>query len=480
MPETQSRDRLQWNVATGHLLLAGSMGSGTTTALVTVATRLAASSSPSDLHLYVIDAVGSGQLDGLGGLRHCAGVIGSAEPERRSRLLQRLSHEISRRQAGSIYRSEGTETVSPVATIVVVIDGLASLRSALDTAAGQIDAERLAMIMQDGPRVGVVVAATVDRPSEVPSSVIARASARWVFGLADPLEAAFWGVNARSTIPLGHPGRCLQIESGREAQLFRDCRPVAAIVSAINRAAFPFGGPLPLASLPATVAFADLADDAADVGPDDSQVDVDGSVFLRLGLGVASVATTGVVVHDGEHLLVAGPARSGRSTTLAMMVEAWRATHPAGWVATVRPRRSGALAHCDATIDGSLREVVSEAGLHSDEPRLIVVDDAELVDDDGGLQALLANAPGGLHVIAAGRPEALRAAYGHWTAVVKRARKGVLLGAIHDLDADVLGVMLPRHRPAHAPAGRAYIVADGHAEAVQLAMPSARPLLQVA
>ncbi len=485
VPETQSRDRLQWNVATGHLLLAGSIGSGTTTALVTVATHLAASCAPSELHLYVIDAVGCGLLDGLGGLGHCAGVIGSAEPERRSRLLQRLSHEISRRQASTAGGSENATTAVPLATIVVAIDGLGSLRSALDTAAGQGDADRLAMIMQEGPRVGVVVAATVDRPTEVPSAVMARASSRWVFGLTDPMEAAFWGVNARSTIPLGQPGRCLQVESGHEAQLFRDRRSVVEIVDAINRAAAPCVGPMPLASLPTTVAFTDLIDghdDARDIDAHgfNPHADIEGSVYFRLGLGVASVATAGVVLHDGEHLLVAGPARSGRSTTLTTMVEAWRGIYPDGWVGTVRPRRNAALANCDATIDGSLRDVVSEATLHPDQPRLIVVDDAELVDDDGGLQALLATAPAGLHVIAAGRPEALRAAYGHWTGVVKRARKGVLLGAIHDLDADVLGVMLPRHRPAHAPIGRGYLVADGQVEAVQLAMPSVRRLLQVA
>ncbi len=417
VPETQSRDPLGWNPAAGgHLLIAGSVGSGTTTALTTVATTLAAATRPADLHLYVVDAVGSGRLDPLAGLPHCAGVVGASEPERRSRLLRRLVDEIGARQAG-LARPSADGADAP--TIVVVIDGLASLRAAFETAAGQSDGERLSTILQEGPRSGVVCVAAVDRPGDVPTAVSAWASARWLFGLSDPQEAAVWGIGARAALGSGRPGRCLSVETGREAQLFCDPRPLADVVDAIAERHLPgFGRPKSLGSLPTTVTLADL------VGNSKSQLDVEGSVTLPLGLSISTLDAVAIELHEGEHLLVAGPARSGRSQTLAAIVESWRQTHPVGWVGTVRPRRGSALADCVVGYDGSLAEVVGEASARRDEPRLIVVDDAELVDDDGGLQALLATAPSGLHVIAAGRPEALRAAYGHWTGVVKRARKG--------------------------------------------------------
>jgi S-DNA-T family DNA segregation ATPase FtsK/SpoIIIE len=88
---------------------------------------------------------------------------------------------------------------------------------------------------------------------------------------------------------------------------------------------------------------------------------------------------------------------------------------------------------------------------------LLVVDDAERVDD-ARLAALAAERRPGLLIAAAGRPDALRAQYGHWTTVVRRSRVGILLAAGADIDGDLLGELLPRRPPIPPRPGLAWLV----------------------
>jgi S-DNA-T family DNA segregation ATPase FtsK/SpoIIIE len=105
-----------------------------------------------------------------------------------------------------------------------------------------------------------------------------------------------------------------------------------------------------------------------------------------------------------------------------------------------------------------------------------VVDDAELVDDPtGAIGRLVASRRPGLLVIAAGRPESLRAAYGHWTAGVRRSRLGVVMAGATDMDADLLGATLPRWSPIAPRPGLAHLVADGTEVLVQCALEARSP-----
>jgi len=105
-------------------------------------------------------------------------------------------------------------------------------------------------------------------------------------------------------------------------------------------------------------------------------------------------------------------------------------------------------------------------------PAVLLVDDAERVDDDGTLAALVGGTGGRVHVVAAGRPDVARSLYGHWTAAVRRARVGVLLQPDLDVDGDLLGAVLPRRQPVAPVAGRGHLVVDGQPELVQLAAPA--------
>jgi S-DNA-T family DNA segregation ATPase FtsK/SpoIIIE len=111
------------------------------------------------------------------------------------------------------------------------------------------------------------------------------------------------------------------------------------------------------------------------------------------------------------------------------------------------------------------------AGLPEHGPCLLVVDDAELVDDAGGtLAALVAERRPGLLVVAAARADALRAAYGHWTAGVRRSHRGLVTTGGGDADGDLLGVGLPRRLPLAPRPGLVLAVADGECTLVQVAL----------
>jgi S-DNA-T family DNA segregation ATPase FtsK/SpoIIIE len=103
---------------------------------------------------------------------------------------------------------------------------------------------------------------------------------------------------------------------------------------------------------------------------------------------------------------------------------------------------------------------------------LVLVDDAESLDDTGGALERLATCDlPGLLLVAAGRNDGIRTGYSHWTRRLRRSRLGVLLRPDVDLDGDILGASLPRRAPVAMVPGRGYVVNSGEAELIQVALP---------
>jgi S-DNA-T family DNA segregation ATPase FtsK/SpoIIIE len=185
---------------------------------------------------------------------------------------------------------------------------------------------------------------------------------------------------------------------------------------------------------------------------------------LPLGRAFTTGAAHTLHVGDGEHVMILGPARSGRSTALARVVEAWREATAAGWVGGLAPRRRAAAVASHRSL-ASLLDGVPEQG-----PVLIAIDDADLVGDEGtSLADLAAERRPGLLIVAVASADGVRQTYGHWTAVVRRSRLGLITAGAHELDGDLLGATLPRRLPVPARPGLAWVVAGGERTLVQLA-----------
>jgi S-DNA-T family DNA segregation ATPase FtsK/SpoIIIE len=195
---------------------------------------------------------------------------------------------------------------------------------------------------------------------------------------------------------------------------------------------------------------------------------------LPLGIGLADGEPVVAALPDGDHLLVLGGSRTGRSTMLGRLAEAWREAHPTGHVIAVLPRRSLFPVHLADEVTDRVDSLI----LPTEVDVLVVVDDAELVDDPNGVLAAAAVGRPGRTVVAAGRPDALRQSYGHWTTVLRRSRTGLVASGGSDSDGDLLSATLPRRTPVAARPGLAWLVVQGTVALVQVAVPGrpAEPL----
>jgi S-DNA-T family DNA segregation ATPase FtsK/SpoIIIE len=439
-PDHQTHRPLYWSPDDGDVLVVGSAGMGRSSALRLLVSRTL---DAPNTHVYVLHADApctASPDDHHRGLR-----VHVADRERVSRLLHRLRRGTS----------------APSATrAVLVIDDLDEVRRALDDPDRSDEYDALDAVLAD-PGVRLIVAAS--RPSAVPASIVARCAHRWVMHLIDPHDGGILGVPVACNPP-AVPGRVHAVPEGLEAQLALPSRRVQRRASFGSLEVPPI---TPIDPVPALITARELPP----TGPRDGD---GGADVIALGVDCSTALTAFLEVPEGEHILVLGPSRSGRSTTLTRVMVAWRGAHPEGTVLAVLPRRSAVQRpHVDRVVQvaelGTLPSVVNPAAAAGGV--LLVVDDAELVDDpEGFLAALAASRQAGITIVAAARPDAIRQTYGHWTGVVRRSRLGVVATGGGDTDGDVLGVVLPRRSALRARVGLAWLVDRGQATLVQVAV----------
>jgi S-DNA-T family DNA segregation ATPase FtsK/SpoIIIE len=447
-PAAQRQHPLRWIPGNGNLALLGSFGTGTSAALRSL--LVAAGAEP---HVYVVDARGDGALESIAGLPNCGGVIGLHDSERRARLVRLLADELARRQS---------DPTAPRSPIIVAIDGLGALLAVLAGPGHLDDHARLVHVLTDGVGVGIHAVATLERPGGVIHTALAAFTQRWLFHLDDPMEAVALGVRA-AAVPPPIPGRIVVCGDHLDAQLAVLPVPPSAPIRA--RADPPVNG--------SPAAIGTLADDV-DAGSLSPSTHRDGALALAVGIDFATLATGHLDVPDGEHVLVVGPARSGRSTALIRLVAGWRQAHDDGVVALHCPRtNSPAFAWATAAVPDIVvaadeAAIVSAAG-NGERRVLVAVDDAERVADAAGcLATLVTERHPNVTVVAAGRPEALRTMYGHWTAIVRRSRIGLVMSTGSDTDGDLLGEPLPRRSPVAPRCGLAWMIDAGGRRLVQI------------
>ncbi len=457
-PDAQTQFPTGWDLA-GNLALFGIPGSGTTTALAGIALALAASTTPDDCHVHVLD-LGAGDLGPLVGLPHVGSVVTASQPERQMRLVRHLRAELNRRRS---LRSEERGS-QPLLTLLV--DGIAAFLVEHGEARGFGVYEDFARVWADGPSVGINTAVSADRIGALPHQLLSLVEQRWVFRLANPADGAAFGLRPHQ-LPRPTAGRAVMAGTGQVVQVGWAGRDLAAAVAAVAASApVPIRPPATVGSLPAEVSV-DEVTTATRLG---------GRPWV-LGLGVAdsTLAPAGLPLHDGEHATVAGPPRSGRSNALLVLAAAAR-SNPDVRISGVALRRSPlrGCAHLDDTFcDAASLAMLAEVVDTSDRPNLVLVDDADLIDDHSGAFArLLGMRRSDLHIVVAGRADALRSAYGHWTRDVRRSRAGLLFQPDPDLDGELFGVRLPRRQALALGPGRAYLVHDGELDVLQVALVS--------
>jgi S-DNA-T family DNA segregation ATPase FtsK/SpoIIIE len=440
-PDLQRIGELAWRPDDGGLLAFGVADSGALDALFAAAFAAALARSPDDLHIYGIDG-GAGQLAGMAGWPHVGDVVRVADHERIGRTIRKLSALLDERRHG----------VWSGPMVLVVIERLEVVLGAFEGPGDIAVREMLSRVVVDGPAFGILPLLSAARPGGVPPAISGSIGRRLCFRLADPFEYAAAGLAVRRVPELGRgrgfdsSGRLVQIGTPSESALAK----LAGTGPSVNR-------PVSIGRLPDRVPLAAVSGLSSVV---------DGGRFVPVGIGDTDLAPIGLRLHAGDHVLVAGPARSGRTTTLATIARLAAAGDPdLSVVAVVRGKSvlSDAVETTCRTID-DLVEVV-ESG---QKPLLVVIDDAERVDHPD-LAALLDRHDDGLHVIAAGRADALRGLYQHWTRGLRRCRLGISLRPQVDVDGELWQTQFPRRGPSFHQPGRGYLVSGGDLEIVQVA-----------
>jgi S-DNA-T family DNA segregation ATPase FtsK/SpoIIIE len=192
------------------------------------------------------------------------------------------------------------------------------------------------------------------------------------------------------------------------------------------------------------------------------------ATHLVVGVGGDEVGPLTVEVDSG--FVIAGPPRSGRSTTLMTLAQQLLSRGERVVAVAPRPSLLRGLPEChtdrDATYDLE--------SLLADPPAALLIDDADLLVDSPLSNALEKAVrqmrDTGTYVVAAGTTDELNTGYRGFVVELRRAKAGILLSPQSAADGDLLGVRLSRSVGGEIHPGRGLLCFRGAATPVQVAI----------
>ncbi|WP_203434104.1 FtsK/SpoIIIE domain-containing protein [Jiangella asiatica] len=493
VPREQRRTVAAYDLSGGgHLSIVGAPRSGRSTVLRAVAGVVGRTISPRDVHLYGIDC-GNNALLPMVGLPHTGAVVSRDQPDRLSRLSARIRAEIGRRQQilaeqGYADLSEQRANAEPDARlpyILILFDRWEGFVQSFENFDSGRLIDQWMQIMQEGSGVGVKVVVASDRTTLV-GRISALLEDKLMLRMTDNADFGAIGMSPKKVPESMAAGRGFRTEGLQETQvalLVDDVEGTAQVAALqqiareakeryadVPRAFLPFR----VDPLPTRISYADAMELVErPLRPTELPVAVGGDTLTLRALDA---------IDHGPGILVLGPRRSGRSTTLLTMTTSML---DRGWkLLVVTPRRSplGALAGRDgveAVIDLEAEKdettklyesMVPEKG---GQPTAVIIDDLELMGVDGWMVDLLTKhlpklRDTGSVIVAAGTTDDLGSSYRGPAAVLKKSRSGVLLSPGAPADGDHFGVKLPRSLTGGMPPGRGLFVAAGQWQLVQV------------
>ncbi len=309
-PERQRQPRAVLDLAgTDRVLVCGGSQTGRTTFARTLITALAQRFRPDQVHLYVVERVPSG-LAAWARLPQCGAVISAAEPDRVRRLVQWLAGEVERRRWVRLSDNGTGLAVGP--PIVVVIDGWEVFENRADPAFVETSLlTTLREVIAVGVTVGVHVVA-IGGPALASSKVAEQYQRRLVlpFPREEDRRAC---VASGTTLPPVLPGRAVDAATGHHVQLcLTEVSAEDLVTESLQAMSWTGSTVTPIPALPAHVDLTEL------------KADTDGTPgSVVVGVGGPSVEPVSVQLFDEgpSVMMISGPPRSGRSTTLRTVLE---------------------------------------------------------------------------------------------------------------------------------------------------------------
>jgi DNA segregation ATPase FtsK/SpoIIIE-like protein len=189
----------------GHVAVFGGSGWGKTFLLRTLITSLAATHSPAELHIYILDFGGKG-LDVVRDLPHVASYALPSQDERVTAIMRRIQDELEQRKAllsqmrtDSIAEYNSARPEKPVPAMLIVVDNFMELRESYESLMAE-----LTTYVRDGRANGVYFIFTSQQPSAIPNKMFNMITERMTFRLPDVGE--YQGVVGRVSSQLPEIG----------------------------------------------------------------------------------------------------------------------------------------------------------------------------------------------------------------------------------------------------------------------------------
>jgi DNA segregation ATPase FtsK/SpoIIIE, S-DNA-T family len=450
-PNEQRQSPLRVELGPGMNLVAfGVAGSGTTTFLRGLIRSVVASESPNNVHLYVIDA-DSGALQFTDQLPHTGGTAGLEDLAQVARLLRVLMRELEGRRSRHSLLNESPPT------ILLVIDNLGALRQGLqddpqyEGTLGLLDA-----LARDGSSLGINIVATATAERGVGSALLTAMPQRLVFRLADTAAFLSFGIRPRD-VPDLSAGRCLlarpsgaiEIQIGLTADSdFAAVRNKWSNEPVTRR-------PLPVPVIRSQINRHDLRDLPVDA------VSSVRSFAVPIGVDLTSGCLRQLAIAPGEHTLLLGPPRSGKSSLARVIVDALSSSSAPPRISILSPRPSP-LRNVEPTaawVVTNLEDletwerVITENGGR----RVVVIDDADRLSTPI-LERLATRVDDDLSLVVIARTEAMRG-FGFWAKPLAASRNGIILKPKSG-DGECLRTTFPSRLPVLQSADAA-LVDDG-------------------
>jgi DNA segregation ATPase FtsK/SpoIIIE, S-DNA-T family len=353
---------------------------------------------------------------------------------------------------------------------------------------GELEAGRLTEILTrllaEGASVGMHVIMTGDR-SLLLGRISSLCEEKLIFKLAERDDYRLAGLNPRDLPDDVPPGRAFRAGSGTELQvalLAPDAsgqgqtaalQAIAARCRARDDDVQTWQRPFPVDVLPSRVSFDDAWRLRPPAGPLWAMVGIGGDTLTALG---PDLGTGG-----GPCFVVAGPAKSGRSTILLSMARSLLAAGTPVVLVTPRPSPLRALADAAGILRSFDAPTLGAADLATvlSAPAgrcVVLIDDAEILRDcdaGGELSRLIAfGADAGRALIFAGESESIGIGFGGWQVEAKRARRGCLTAPSALPEGDLIGIRLPRDLIGQPPRPGRCLLNTGDSKLVTVTVPA--------
>lgn len=457
LPAEQRQTPAVWSTDDGHWMVIGGPGSGRTTAIASIVSAAAQRWSSDRLQVQIIGD-GSSRLTTLSWFPHIGSVIDGEDPSVVGRFIDRLEADIDARR--SALRASGHPTLdawwaaaargegsTPPPHLLLAIDGWGRITRPRGTMDLGETAETLESLMRDGMAVGLRVLVTGGREllSGRVSSLI---GTRLVLHLSDRGDAALAGLTRTEISDRLVPGRARLQPTGHLAQVALP-EPVDAGATDQPRPVTP---PWVVESLPESVPRAGLPAADREVVP--------------LGVGGTGREAVTWRTDGARRLLVCGPARSGRSSTLALIAQQLAAAGQPLVVLGSAEITTGV--DCPVLGPDDREALIALRQRHPD--LAVVADDLDRLEGTPVADVVKEvlrrlDVDRGL-VIGSTTTQTAAGQVRGLVSDLARTRTGILLQPSSRSDGDALGLRVP---PLPRVPGRGYLIVDGRAEEIQIA-----------